>query len=401
MSIKNNLFPGRHVDNYMHSIRAMSLTKNKKWIENMVMAGNICINEGTWSNEWAMDYLFQMNQIIDALEVAHPGNWDMHIEKFSPASIDNSGKRRVFELHPVILYPAVKIENSRDESRDIKDLLVKIPLKRNTDFEAFNFAVRIVQGTRLHYTYEDFTYNYVHSHLETWSQRGWEDNLAMRSFCIGSDTEIGEIMLEMEGNGFEEGLFGLYLTMVDTLVHWESVEGGPHCYMRDVVNAQKENQVSHSQGDLGHYYEYFRRNITSFDANFVFNKGRYQIKIDKKLNEFVRNWLMNYRSGEFVEALLVKEKEGAFYSPKNMSVETPEQLLSDAGRSGQLPYVFVQGRKVTLRVAPHRTEEEVNINEYNVYPKFLNYVTKQLEQEYYDKAVRSSVIRTQAELSHA
>jgi hypothetical protein len=399
MHLKNNK---THVwyNKFIHSVRALSLSKNKKWIENMVMSGNICVKEGKWKDEWAMNYLIQMNQIIDALNVAYKDNWDMHIRAYQPESNDNGTKSVVFSLNPIIRYPHITLTNSRDDSTEIKDLIIMIPLTVNDDFDEFNFKIQTILGTRMHYSYDHFTYGFVHSHLGSRNQENGDMELG--EFCIGSDSEIGEIMLEIEGNGFEENLFGLYLTMIDTIVSWESLEGVPYTEMRKVVSDDKDNIISHSRGVINDYYSLFRREIDTIDATFIYNENRYQVKNDERLNNFVRNFIMTYANGLLIDKLLVKHKDGNYYAPKNVITSSPQELLANAKQNdNELPYTFIQGQKVYLQVTPKKISEPINLNEYNVYPKFLTYVTKQLEKELYEKAVRSSAIARQAEFNNA
>lgn len=404
-NIKLNTISGRR-KKFIKNARIMSLTKNKKWIESMVMSGYIgitrnvsCDGYAIWEESWAVNYLLQINAIIDALEVAHPGNWDMHIQEHINDRYGIEGERKyLYTLHPMIRYPDITISNSLDLSTQIRDLIVIIPLSKNDNFIDFDFCIGEIEGTRFHFSYDHYKYGYRHSHLNTYSSPGG----LMSVFCIGTD-ELYDINIEMQINGFEEGMFGLWVSMLDNMVRWESREGGPFVYIKDIVDTSKELEVNPDKSFISnHYKRRFRpwlRDLRQFPVNFVYNQGRYQIKKDGQLDEFIKKFVMEYSNGEYISELLCKERDGKYYGPKQSIQDDIPQLLSYRLENGEVPYTIISGQKIKLQIQRTVFESE-DITNFKVHPKFLDYVTKQLERELYEKAVTSSAVGRQTELSN-
>lgn len=409
-NINLNRVRGRR-SKFMKNARILSLTKDKKWIESMVMSGYIGLpNDYTgdgnarWKEEWAVNYLLQINAIIDTLEVAHPGNWDMHIQEHNNQRFEEGypdEKRFLYSLHPMIRYPDITISNSLDLSTQIKDLVVTIPLSKNHNFSEFDFRIGDILGTRYHFSYDHYKYGYRHSHLPTNT-----DNPAggLSEFCIGTD-ELYDINVEMQSNGLDEGMFGLWLSMLDNVVRWESREGGPYVYMKHIVDTSKELEVNPDRGFISnHYRRRFRpwlRDLRQFPVNFVYNQGRYQIKKDGQLDDFVKKFIMEYSNGEYISELLCKERDGRYYGPKqSIQDDIPEIIRNKRQSDGEVPYTIISGQKIKLQIQRTVFESE-DITNFKVHPKFLDYVTKQLERELYEKAVTSSAVGRQTELSNA
>lgn len=416
-----------HAEKIALSIMKTGLSRKIDFLEKLVRKGKIILPNGEWNEIWTDSYIEQMTIITQNLQVAYGDNWDLHFfvggalnpnyneddaeeaaEEGEDYDIPEYLQNKKFYVYPKILYKHITITNSNNKTQEINDLVVMIPLDYNYNFSEFNFAIQTIQGTRYSYTYEHYQSSYTHSHLPKKDLSTFNNIGTTQSFCIGSGSEIGDIMIEINSNGFDENLFGLYLTMIDTVVRWESLEGVPHYKMETIVS-KAGRQINIDFSTLRDYYGRFMDFAqTSYDAghnffdlNYVFNQGRYRIKEDSKLERTLNHFVSKYRNGSLMKDLLVKLDNETFYGFEQISIQTPEEITSHMkNNAGHYPETIICGKKVQFNVKAF-TGKKIDIKEYFVYPKFKKYVTEQLESELYEKAVTSSAVRTQAELNNA
>jgi len=396
---------------YIKNLRRLGMTKKKSWIERMVKSGYIGVNKDTvasstselyWKSDWEQAYLKQIFAIIDTLEVAHPGNWDMHIqEHLNKYRNESNEKRYLYSLHPIIRYPKFIISNSDGEEAEIRDLIVALPLAKNPDFLDFTFEINIIMGTRYNFCYEHYTSRYLHSHLVSSSYPAGD----ILSFCLGED-DLQDIIMEISGNGFDENMFGLFISMLDNMVKWESLEGVPYNYIAEIVTKNEDNRISPTSSEISVLYRNtFRpwlQSESELPVNFVYNKGRYQIKKDDDYNQFVKKFIMTYE--RLIYLYLCKEKDGYYYSPKQSSQnDIPDLLesLQNYYEYSEPPFTYISGKKIKTQIRRTKFDETEDINTFNVHPKLLDYVATQLERELYEKAVISSAVEARAEISNA
>ena len=230
-------------------------------------------------------------------------------------------------------------------------------------------------------------------------------------FCLGGGSETADLMTELRANGFNEGLYGLLITMIDTIVRWESIEGTPYNYLTEVVEST-ERTVSLSRSDLRTLYSNFREYLqgeyifndfqeSNIKLNYVFNQGRYRVKQDSDLERTIRFFVENYQQGRWLNTLLVKEKDKKFYGYSH-GIDNNRQAYLDKiiSERNELPYTIIGGKKVEMNIRNSKTKAP-DKNDYFIYPKFKQYVAEQFENELYEKAVTSSAIARQNQGSYA
>lgn len=156
-----------------------------------------------------------------SLDEFYKDNWDI-----IPIHVDNYKK----DFNLVILYPEIKITNSKDEKHTIKDLYVIVPL--HIEDNTFVFSGNLY-GFRTFQTSDEYN-NYTHSHLNA------SRILQIAKFCLGS----GDINLTIKNlmikNNFSEILFKGFLITLEYYLTWESLEGGPHYRMENLFNKSQE-----------------------------------------------------------------------------------------------------------------------------------------------------------------
>lgn len=102
-----------------------------------------------------------------------------------------------------------------------------------------SFKIRSnLMGTRLTLTPVEYKFGYEHSHLPATnvynnSTLGKDIKLMFFYFCLG-EGEICQVF-QMLGTGFNPDIFTMLLYQIDNYVRWESLAGGPHIKMENLI----------------------------------------------------------------------------------------------------------------------------------------------------------------------
>lgn len=124
----------------------------------------------------------------------------------------------------IIHFPEVTITNSRKGSHVIKDLWVKIGIKKNGNINTH------LHGLRTTMTTLEYDQRYMHSHLAGFNP----DNIQWSHFCLGSG-EINQVLMLLNTK-FDEINFTLLCLHLKNYVKWESLEGTPHNKMENIIS---------------------------------------------------------------------------------------------------------------------------------------------------------------------
>lgn len=148
------------------------------------------------------------SQYEDCLETVYPGRWDI--------------QNNTLYIH----FPEVEITNSQNASTTIYNLFVEIPLNVNSNNVSFRDSS--IYGFRTSYNYEQLNSNYIHSHLSSLGP----DFKYPNSFCLGSGPIHASIITMKNEPNEEEFMF--FLMQLNEFIKWESLEGVPYRYIRNI-----------------------------------------------------------------------------------------------------------------------------------------------------------------------
>ena len=143
----------------------------------------------------------------------------------------------VFELRPYfkVLYPEIEITNTNKEKHTIKNLVVVFSLGWDSSFK--KWKIDDMGGLRLTLSYLELNKRYPHSHLSSSHLTSNFKSMTSSKFCLGSSTlgmSIAEYNTESDKEKSNLVLEGILYTL-DTYVTWESLEGVPHNYIRNLL----------------------------------------------------------------------------------------------------------------------------------------------------------------------
>lgn len=150
----------------------------------------------------------------------------------------------------LILYPEITLTNSDGTTHVIKDLVVKFRIRlTSTEFKLTEHAI---YGKRMTKNVAEWARGYEHSHLPLKSPH--HTDTGYQTFCLGySQIKITLDRLIRYDKDTCLDQFELLLHQTDEYVSWESLEGGPHDLMANIVLNNNNSIINISQVSAATY----------------------------------------------------------------------------------------------------------------------------------------------------
>lgn len=186
-------------------------------------------------------YILKRGEEVRKMEVKYP-KIVFTSERVKAIAEDIFGEERVdveTEINDsfsfIIRFPHFTITNSKNFQHEIHDLFVRFSISPNLDKLGRTIERKAsisMEGRRGALTLREVDCGYRHSHLPTY-RNVWDE------FCMGSSA-FRVALLEVESNLSEDAWTILFLGLPN-YVKWESLEGGPHCSIRDISYKTRVN----------------------------------------------------------------------------------------------------------------------------------------------------------------
>ena len=317
---------------------------------------------------------------------------------------DNSG---VFELKPYfkVLYPEIEITNTNKEKHTIKNLVVVFSLEWDSSFK--KWKIDEMTGLRLTLSYLELSQLYSHSHLSSVMLTNSFKSMTSSKFCLGSSTlgmSIAEYNTESNREQSNLVLEGILYTL-DTYVTWESLEGVPHNYIRNLLPfggapVRDSSLASHSLRVVN----FLKENKIPLALDYGVMNDSIFIKNSLENAEFFKDILQNSSiSGRYIlqREYLCFPSQGETFLQANSNFYSVTQVRHLAKEYAQdnlhnlsKPFTFFNGRKHSL-VFSFYMEKKIQKDEQNIiiYPKFLKHVYRKLESQIQKARLRSQAVR--------
>lgn len=341
-------------------------------------------------------------EMIKIFEQKFQGNQDLAFE------VVENNDENVLSPYFKVLYPEVKITNTRKDNHTIKNLVVIFSLK--WDYHYKKWQINKMTGLRLTLSFLEAHYHYNHSHLQSATLKSDFKSMTSSIFCLGSSTlgmSIAEYNTEEDKEKSALVLEGILYTL-DTYVTWESLEGVPHNYMNRLLPLGGEI-VTDSNVDP--YTEDLLRSLISkkipLSLDFGIKNNTIFIKNTSKNVEFFKNLI----DSRFFSRASYIEKSFYCYSPQNSQnrvflkadssfwslkyiVASAISFRKDNFSNIDNKITFFNGRKHKL-VFSNYMEKTIKKDEQNIiiYPKFLDNVYRKLEFKIQKARLRSQAIK--------
>ena len=340
-----------------------------------------------------------LHEMIKIFEQKFQGNQDLAFEV--------KENEDWFELKPYfkVLYPEIEITNTNKEKHTIKNLVVVFSLMWNP--YSRKWQINEMTGLRLTLSYLELAKSYPHSHLSSSHLTSNFKSMTSTKFCLGSSTlgmSIAEYNTESDKEQSNLVLEGILYTL-DTYVTWESLEGVPHNYIRNLLpfggtSVSDSSLDSHSLRVVN----FLKENKIPLALDYGVMNDSIFIKNSLENAEFFKDILQNSsisgRSSLQREYLCFPSQGDTFLqADSNFYSITQVRHLAKEYKQNHLynlnkPFTFFNGRKHSL-VFSFYMEKKIQKDEQNIiiYPKFLKHVYRKLESQIQKARSRSQAVK--------
>ena len=383
-SIRDNNPEQDLIKTILNNATLLGLHKNKKFLERLFDKETIKIKGtlGIDKTKVKADFF----KILDLFEEKYKGQADLGF-------LYEDG---YFIPYFKVIYPKFTITNSHGRSHEIRDLFVY------HSFKWTNGAVHPykLEGGRLSKTDLEVTSSYQQSHLS--SHSSWKDNpLYCSYFCVGGDTDVSRMMAEFEVD-MDIDRYELFLFCVDSMVTWESLEGVPFLRMEVVKNANNLRVNSFNIMYTEDIVHLILSEKVPLDVDFYISNGMYKIQPNLRASEFIKKLVLRKFTFDKYKSILVTRQANTFDQYLQMR---PEGAVATSLNkiTATEEYIIFRGRKVYPRIIreDRRNQKPISIEDYIVYPNFLEDVIRKLESRIYEKAVVKNTTRLYHTISNA
>ena len=388
-SIKDNNPDNDPIKHILNNATLLGLHKNKKFLERLFDKETIKIRgtqglSRTDKTKVKTDFF----KILDLFEAKYKDQADLGFH------FDYDGG--YFIPYFKVIYPKFTITNSHGRSHEIRDLFVY------HSFKWTNGAVHPykLEGGRLSKTDLEITSAYQQSHLG--SHSSWKSNPFYCSyFCVGGDTDVSRMMAEFEVD-MDIDRYELFLFCVDSMVTWESLEGVPFIRMEVVKNANSLRVSTSNPIYVDTIYNLILAEKIPLDVDFYVSDGVYKIHPNLRASDFIKKLVLRKLTFDKYKSILVTRQANTFDNYLQMR---PEGAVATGLNkiTATEEYTIFRGRKIYPRIIKEdrRNQKPISIEDYIVYPNFLENVIRKLECRIYEKAVAKSATRLHHTISNA
>lgn len=370
-SIKDN--GGEPFKDFLNNATLMGLHKNKKFLGRLFDKNLISI-PGSLPNH------------IDKVKEDFFKILDLFEEKYKDqADLGFHFDRDLYIPYFKVLYPKFTISNSEGRTHQIRDLFVFHSFKYSND----SVHPYKLEGGRFSKTEQEIISNYQQSHLGSCGQ--WTTNpFYCSNFCIGSNTDVSLMMAEFEVE-MDFDRYELFLFCVDSMITWESLEGVPYIKMEVIEKAGSDRVTSSKENYENQVITHILAEKLPLDVDFYVSEGVYKIHPNLRASEFIKEIVLKLFTFDVAKTILVTKTPNTFNTYLQMKAEgaVAKELNKLVATED---YTIFRGRKIFAKIVKEdkRNEVPVSIDDYIVYPKFLENVLRKLEHRIYEKAVVKS-----------
>lgn len=198
----------------------------------------------------------------------------------------------------VILYPELNITNTEEHEITVYDFVVKIKgtVEPNNNNELIIKNFYTLQAYNLSPTEQMVIGNYAHSHVS---------GLSSPTVCLG-DTTLHSTYKKLQArhlDGVKEDDVYDFFSLLDTMLHWESLEGGPYKYIYDIQDIDVDD-LPHSEPMLTYYeIEKFKEDYGDRDGDANHLEGCPYHHREFELNEGLKDLKHLYNKTTKIEDL--------------------------------------------------------------------------------------------------
>ena len=310
------------------------------------------------------------NDLEESLNQFYPNNWWFQSNNytFDPNIETRRNTLSNLKNYPYILiikFPYIKITNSENLSHEIEDLYVVIGFNDN------GTSSPLMYGFRGKLNNVEYYNNYYHSHLPN------GNTYDIGKFCLGSGDLVA--ILHKMSKEFDKNYFSYFLANLKVYVEWESIEGRPHRYMKDIVSKKLiivDEKIINL--DIIVILDGF---INSNNINLLLEYNNETKLLDfnfKKLEESLSIYIINNYMDRF--QLVFKDEEvNQYFLVNNINNNKVNNYKDPLCRLGEED-IFVEIKQVKTETTAHKKVLHPNITHYA-----KKYLVRRINEYYFQE----------------
>ena len=443
------------VRNMLYNAKESGRTRDLSWLSKMVDNNllkfipthgyyPVADNSNRREKEYYKKYL---ESYINNLNLIYGNNWDVFplaTERHYDSTITGSdwSYTHAVSFTPVFVihFDKINMENSLEKKHVVKDLFVQFTLGAilYTDIDALlgedqvGFRVPTalaieaatseieieevpknilypytLSGSRTTFTSAELDSSYIHSHLSSLDGINLENISKSTTFCTGSG-EISSLISVISATRFDDVNHMLFLNTIKSLIEWESLEGKPYTYIKNI----KEDQGIKRFGEDNLYTSDCYHTLLSYVSS---NTEGLLNTLDYRIVSGIYRVIMNKNFHDTLKDIFIKESiqnnsqavlKSAFYTVENGYTYHYSPLAKTKSRKAMRrrlelgkQYVSFREKRIYLKVGP-RESKVPDINQYKVHKKLLKYVKSTIEQKLYRQSVKNSAFNSEHTLDN-
>jgi hypothetical protein len=294
-----------------------------------------------------------------------------------------------FQYSAIIHFPEITIKND-SRKHLIRDMYVKFNVRPNGTINPY------IEGVRTTVTEGELRTGYFHSHLPQFSPM----YIRFEGFCTG----VGEInqVLALLNTKYTTANFMMLLMHIRNFLEWESREGNPFMYMKDIIrrSAPLSEMGSLNDRTAERVSDWIVEKLRALSPQqltelLTFNVTERYIKVRPTLE--MEKWMANtirvsgpyVASADWRRLVAVRNSEGVYYSLPSNASQVVHQTT---------PILNFKGKDLTLQVIE---KTETTTHEIFTVPKITKTVGEKLSSILSKTALRSAGIKSGSSIEYS
>lgn len=371
---------------YIENVKRQGLSFNYNFLKKKFERGRLGFYNGGNIFKLSDKHFEKFVEMLSICNEIFPNRWDLGLKLYT----NNKNNKILCVENLIIHFPKTTIKNSKDYTHEITNLFIQLDLRFKENSK--KLCIQYVKGFRTSYTHKEVLSDYCHSHLPKRTRTLLSNNIDVTNlmnpedFCLGSG-EINYILSDLEYKDYNPNLFiNLFLNLI-SLSRWESLEGTPYRYIRE-VKARKSGSRDRFYIDTERVkkavvslLDYWKDRIDSLNLNINLDNKKVEVVDIGNFLDVPENIIQNYKKN-----LFVSEENGVYYK------------IDSGGHYGKIgdlsvipPYLF-RGKDFVFEVT-ERLEEETKEENIFVPPtvkqEICSLLTSKIKYELFKRSIQA------------
>ena len=273
----------------------------------------------------------------------------------------------------IILYPEIEISNEEGIKHTIRDLVLIIDL---LEIDSKIKVSSSIKGLRLTVDKREYASSYSHSHLTRTKFNPCDDQYLnipdAHYFCIGGNEVLETAVVFFDNQDL--GTLELFFLTVNSMMKWESLEGGPYIRIKNLSEYVGSTTLVHfSVLNLRIMKEALLKNLDKLSYDMDLSK----IKVVENdiLLEIITSSLL-----ESIPDALCFRQENLYYKLVESSYPAKKGIKAKFNFKGKdIPFKIYNNRK--------KKEEKRDRSNYQIHPEEYKFLIKEINEILYEKSI--------------